>query len=395
MSKNVIIGPLFNQHKFLDKILLLDSKEYTFIFSGHYFTFGVGISETLDTLMKLDKSHNCIFKSSIAEYYLSVFFKLKNEPYFWRKGWLNPFCGILPVLAEAGLNKEQMFYSESSELIDNDIYKKLKTFLLKLDSTQDHNYTKNDILIEDILYSIDGFPDEYYSFNHSEVMEMHSSFVTKFIGEQINKSLLSSGTILKKESKYITTITPEVEVMRLEYNDSQEDFRSKSFKSLKETRTIYLKYDFKTPDGFVPVKTLQDSLLWNTANAAFKHVSELYGEGYVVNAFISNLGTGKEIKKHYDVGWMFERTHRFHWALETNDEVDFLIDEINYKIIKNSLWEIDNKKLHSVCNNGDSNRVHLIFDYYVLSENLGIFCDGFNESSEDFRTYNYLHRLKS
>lgn len=90
-----------------------------------------------------------------------------------------------------------------------------------------------------------------------------------------------------------------------------------------------------------------------------------YGPGKIWNLQIAKMkGTG-EIFPHIDFGLGFVFSHRIHIPLVTNENVIFKIEDEEFYLKKNYIYEVNNLKLHSVQNknNHTYNRIHLIFDY--------------------------------
>jgi aspartyl/asparaginyl beta-hydroxylase (cupin superfamily) len=54
--------------------------------------------------------------------------------------------------------------------------------------------------------------------------------------------------------------------------------------------------------------------------------------------------------------------------LATNDRVTFTIDGTGYHFREGEAVELNNMAAHSVANGGDTDRVHLIFEYYDLDQ---------------------------
>ena len=76
------------------------------------------------------------------------------------------------------------------------------------------------------------------------------------------------------------------------------------------------------------------------------------------------LPAGATIHPHTDNGESFHKTHRIHYALKTNKDVDFIVDGVKLPFMEHPCIEINNLALHSVVNNGTEDRVHLIVDVY-------------------------------
>ena len=70
-----------------------------------------------------------------------------------------------------------------------------------------------------------------------------------------------------------------------------------------------------------------------------------------------------EIKPHKDLGCSYEDGNfRLHIPILTNDAVDFVVENINYKLQPGECWYMDFSKFHSVKNAGRMVRVHLVID---------------------------------
>ena len=85
------------------------------------------------------------------------------------------------------------------------------------------------------------------------------------------------------------------------------------------------------------------------------------------------LRAGDEIYPHKDddaVGYSsdYDYCHRIHLPLQTNDDVIFTIEGEDRHLKYGELIEIDNLKEHSVVNNGNTDRIHLLIDFYGLKD---------------------------
>ena len=60
--------------------------------------------------------------------------------------------------------------------------------------------------------------------------------------------------------------------------------------------------------------------------------------------------------------------YRFHIPIKTNNDCDFFVDGINYKLdCVGSIYRFNSDFLHSIANNGDTVRLHLMFDVRKLN----------------------------
>lgn len=93
-------------------------------------------------------------------------------------------------------------------------------------------------------------------------------------------------------------------------------------------------------------------------------VKTIYGEGSTPRCMLANLRPGCHIIPHRDIGLALRGSHRLHVPLITNDKVDFIINSDRKEMKVGRLYEFNNQLEHSVKNNGDESRVHLIIDYW-------------------------------
>lgn len=83
------------------------------------------------------------------------------------------------------------------------------------------------------------------------------------------------------------------------------------------------------------------------------------------------LKSGTEIYPHTDdeagtINTSISYTHRVHIPLQTNDKAIFTVGGEDRQMGYGEVIEIDNLKEHSVVNNGDTDRIHLVIDFYGL-----------------------------
>ena len=83
----------------------------------------------------------------------------------------------------------------------------------------------------------------------------------------------------------------------------------------------------------------------------------------VKRAILTNLPAGNSISRHKDTGDFLNKHSRVHLPIVTNEFCTFTVgDEIEH-IPEGQFWEINNtEKYHSVVNDGDFDRIHLIVD---------------------------------
>lgn len=92
------------------------------------------------------------------------------------------------------------------------------------------------------------------------------------------------------------------------------------------------------------------------------HFNNFFENYEIIRAVLVNLPAGKDIPKHLDAGDSLMYAHRCHIPIITNNDVLFTVDNETIVMKQGEIYEINNSKLHSVNNNGNTDRYHLIVD---------------------------------
>ena len=85
--------------------------------------------------------------------------------------------------------------------------------------------------------------------------------------------------------------------------------------------------------------------------------------GTIIRAMAAKLMAGGLILPHRDSHPSFAAGHRIHVPIVTNPRVRFMVDGRPVSLQVGEAYEINNQKVHSVMNKGDTDRIHFIFDY--------------------------------
>jgi aspartyl/asparaginyl beta-hydroxylase (cupin superfamily) len=83
---------------------------------------------------------------------------------------------------------------------------------------------------------------------------------------------------------------------------------------------------------------------------------------------LARMAPGGVIKPHRDANPAAKWPHKIHVPIQTNDKVVFFVEGIGYRMPEGEAFEVNNMGVHAVENNGDSDRIHLIFEYYDLDQ---------------------------
>lgn len=165
--------------------------------------------------------------------------------------------------------------------------------------------------------------------------------------------------------------------------DSQWDsfaVRQKRYEVHQHTQTIGLVYDpdfrHTHPTRLPMLEMFQEALkpvLWMTADHfedtdSGRKLFEDYGQGYFIRASLVKLKAGCDIAEHRDMNFSLTHSHRVHLPIVTNDDVRFTVGGETIGMREGQLFEINNRRLHAVQNDGTEDRVHLILDFVLPGE---------------------------
>jgi hypothetical protein len=91
-------------------------------------------------------------------------------------------------------------------------------------------------------------------------------------------------------------------------------------------------------------------------------VMEKKTNGLVARAILARLPAKSSVHPHIDSGRLFESSRRFHIPIITNPKCSVVVADREVFMGSGECWEISNLRTHSAVNDGDTDRVHLIFD---------------------------------
>jgi len=100
-------------------------------------------------------------------------------------------------------------------------------------------------------------------------------------------------------------------------------------------------------------------------NAVFPIVDTIstYFPGLVkVRGEIVNLAPNKGLKLHKDIYWFHKHSRRIHIPLCTNNDCYQIFEDRKYHLSVGTIYEINNRILHSAYNHGNTDRIHIILD---------------------------------
>jgi aspartyl/asparaginyl beta-hydroxylase (cupin superfamily) len=142
--------------------------------------------------------------------------------------------------------------------------------------------------------------------------------------------------------------------------------RQKMFQTHEQTFMYQLKeldYAWNLKDHIR--STSPNSFKTELANHEIKKIYqdlELLIEGKVVRSEVINMSPHSRIRTHKDVSDLLYLSRRFHIPIITNKKCIFIVEEQKFHLEEGNLYELNNRRFHSVENFSDENRIHLIID---------------------------------
>ncbi|MEH6518792.1 MAG: aspartyl/asparaginyl beta-hydroxylase domain-containing protein [Halioglobus sp.] len=142
----------------------------------------------------------------------------------------------------------------------------------------------------------------------------------------------------------------------------------------RETNSIFLKsIPAKTFNEIAALRPLKDSDItlqsgWESLHEQVQPILDsvvsLLGAGGIVTRIqFARMRPNSKIMPHIDQSMMLVAAHRVHVPLTTNSGIRFDIDGHSVKFAVGEIYEFNNRVVHSVANQGDTDRIHLIIDY--------------------------------
>jgi quercetin dioxygenase-like cupin family protein len=156
-------------------------------------------------------------------------------------------------------------------------------------------------------------------------------------------------------------------IQGLDQDWDEYTFRQERYKDHSETKTIPLIWSEK-------FNSIEKRKWYNIFENELEELEFIFNssleEGVIISAILINLPKGKSIKRHIDanpIGERFNQCHRIHIPITTNENCIFEINGEEKSLKPGEIWEISNVfKPHSVRNEGDCDRIHLLIDWMPL-----------------------------
>jgi hypothetical protein len=144
-------------------------------------------------------------------------------------------------------------------------------------------------------------------------------------------------------------------------NWNKYTFRQESYKVHNETLTVPLIWDEEKQI----IKYWEDYKIFENDLINISQIlNEKLGNGSIETALLINLPKNKKIDEHTDISKYFIERNRLHIPIITNDKCIFDVNGEKINMKQGEIWEINNhEKPHSVINDGDTDRIHLLIDW--------------------------------
>jgi hypothetical protein len=101
---------------------------------------------------------------------------------------------------------------------------------------------------------------------------------------------------------------------------------------------------------------------------AGRELTRRFGLGYFIRATLVRLAARQSIGEHQDMNFSLTHSHRVHLPIVTNDAVRFSVGRQTIHMREGEIYEINNRRMHSVHNGGAEDRIHLILDFVLPGE---------------------------
>ena len=152
--------------------------------------------------------------------------------------------------------------------------------------------------------------------------------------------------------------------------DEENAAKPNRFDALDRTRHIVFRFVTSTKDW----RDAYDRPIWGAWKAhvepVLREATRDYGyrNGSFPRIMLANMAPGGVIHPHRDMGPAARWPHKIHVPLLTNERVKFFIDPEYHHFQEGYAFEVNNLGVHAVKNEGDTARVHLIFEYYDVDQ---------------------------
>jgi len=214
-----------------------------------------------------------------------------------------------------------------------------------------------------------------YAWGYPPELERLVADRDKYLIDQFGYAFSAGDTYPKTDSyNHLGTVNVDSLVARLKHIPesqwtSENEDKPNKYRNLNDTCHIL----FRFINGLDNVFDYHDLPLWDEWKELLMPIMEQAAAklGYESCRFprvmFARLPAGSEISLHTDSG-ASSYVHKIHVPLVTNPETIFQVGEDLKHLPVGEIVEINNKGPHAVKNNGEEDRVHLIFECYNMDD---------------------------
>lgn len=152
--------------------------------------------------------------------------------------------------------------------------------------------------------------------------------------------------------------------------DAENADKPNRFEALDKTRHIV----FRFVKDFDDWRGAYDGRLWPQWRALLEPVLAQavapygYARGAHPRIMLARMARGGIIHPHRDANPAAKWPHKIHVPLLTSEKVTFTVEGVGYHFPEGEAVEVNNMGVHAVANQGDTDRIHLIFEYFDLDQ---------------------------
>jgi hypothetical protein len=183
---------------------------------------------------------------------------------------------------------------------------------------------------------------------------------------QIEPNPRKTRSVRRLGSVDIAALRDAVAALPDEVWDLENASKPNRFAALDATRHVVFRFVSSLYDW----RTFYERPLWNEWSElllpVLRQATAAYGyaNGEFPRVMLARLAPGGIIHPHKDASPSAKWPHKIHVPLQTNDGVTFFIDDKPYHLQEGEAVEVNNMAKHAVENRGQTDRIHLIFEYF-------------------------------
>jgi hypothetical protein len=153
---------------------------------------------------------------------------------------------------------------------------------------------------------------------------------------------------------------------------AEEDSKKPNrFDTLDKTEHIIFRM---VSSNFLDWRNSEDRPLWSEWKPLLAPVLDAatapfgYSRAAFPRVMLARMAPGGVIQPHFDSNLAAKWPHKIHVPLLTNPDVTFFVNRVPHHFAEGEAVEVNNMGPHAVKNEGSTDRIHLIIEYYDLGQ---------------------------